>query len=186
MKQLLRLFLTVSLIVAVFTTTNLSVFAQGGDAPSEQEGSGYDPSLTPKTLIPATDLDQQKCFNVLYALDVSSDKKLESLSQKDLETLGIDGEKLTKTQFLGCAIKTGMVHLWMIPNFIEYIINFLLSVSGLIAVLFVLVGGYLYMFGGIGSDKERGKNAIIYGIAGFIVALVAWVVVNAIQILVTS
>lgn len=149
-------------------------------------GSGYDPKLDPKTLIPNTNLDQQKCFNVLYALQISDSHNLETLSKADLEKLGVPGTQLSATQVLGCAIKTGLVKLWMLPLFIKYIIDFLLSVAGLIAVLFLMVGGYLYMFGGLSADKEQGKNAIIYGIAGFIVALLAWVVVNAIQLLVTS
>ncbi len=149
-------------------------------------GGGYDPTLDPKTLIPSTDLDQQKCFNILYALQISDEQNLASLTIEDAKTLNIPGGKLTATQMLGCAIKTGLVKLWMLPIFIKYIIDFLLSIAGLIAVLFVMVGGYLYMFGGLSSDKEKGKNAIIYGIVGFVVALLAWVVVNAIQLLVTS
>ncbi len=154
--------------------------------PNNKSGSGYDPTLDPKTLIPSTDLDQQKCFNILYALQISDEQNLASLTIEDAKTLNIPGGKLTATQMLGCAIKTGLVKLWMLPIFIKYIIDFLLSIAGLIAVLFVMIGGYLYMFGGLSSDKEKGKNAIIYGIVGFVVALLAWVVVNAIQLLVTS
>ncbi len=154
--------------------------------PNTKTGGGYDPTLDPKTLIPSTDLDQQKCFNILYALQISDEQNLASLTIEDAKTLNIPGGKLTATQMLGCAIKTGLVKLWMLPIFIKYIIDFLLSIAGLIAVLFVMIGGYLYMFGGLSSDKEKGKNAIIYGIVGFVVALLAWVVVNAIQLLVTS
>ncbi|MBI2453756.1 hypothetical protein HYV58_01100 [Candidatus Peregrinibacteria bacterium] len=87
---------------------------------------------------------------------------------------------------LGCAIKLGRVHLFMLPFFITFLIQFLLSIAGLIAVLFVVLGGYWYVVSGLVEDKEKGKNYILHALMGLIVALSAWIVVNFIQVALTS
>ena len=87
---------------------------------------------------------------------------------------------------LGCAIKTGKIRLFMVPFFMTYIIQFLLSIAGLVAVLFMVIGGYKYVVGGLTEDKESGKKTILHALVGFIVALSAWIVVNFIQVALTS
>lgn len=79
---------------------------------------------------------------------------------------------------LGCGIKTGDMRLWMIPYYIRFILEFLLQIAGLVAVGGIVFGGYLYMFAGVSDEKDRGKKAIMYGVAGIIVAMVAWGFVN--------
>lgn len=87
---------------------------------------------------------------------------------------------------LGCALKWGKIRLFMIPFFITYIVQFLLSIAGLIAVLFVVYGGFRYATGGLTEDKESGKKIIQHALIGLVVALSAWIVVNFIQIALTS
>lgn len=87
---------------------------------------------------------------------------------------------------LGCAVKTGKIRLYMVPFFITYLIQFLLSIAGLVAVLFMVIGGYKYVVGGLTEDKESGKKTILHALVGFIVALSAWIVVNFIQVALTS
>ncbi|MBP9718770.1 hypothetical protein KBD59_05770 [Candidatus Gracilibacteria bacterium] len=87
---------------------------------------------------------------------------------------------------LGCAIKTGRIHLYMMPYFIMNLVEFLLQIAGLIAVLFVVFGGYKYAVGGIGEDKESGKKTIMYALMGLVVALSSWIVVNLVQLALTS
>lgn len=87
---------------------------------------------------------------------------------------------------LGCAVKYGKIRLYMIPFFITFIVQFLLSVAGLIAVLFMVVGGYHYVIGGITEEKENGKKTIMHALMGLIIALSAWIVVNFIQVAFTS
>ena len=79
---------------------------------------------------------------------------------------------------LGCGIKTGRMKLWMIPYYIKSLIEFALSIAGLVAVGAMVAGGYFYLFGTLMDDKEKGKRAVIYGIGGFVVVLLAWAVVN--------
>lgn len=87
---------------------------------------------------------------------------------------------------LGCAIESGKIRLYMVPFYITFIIQFLLTVAGLIAVLFVVIGGYHYVVGGLTEDKEKGKKTIFNALIGLIVALSAWIIVNFIQVALTS
>ncbi len=90
------------------------------------------------------------------------------------------------SEVLGCGVKTGRLKFYMVPFFITYLIQFLLSLAGLVAVLFMVIGGYKYVVGGLTEDKESGKKTILHAIVGFIVALSAWIVVNFIQVALTS
>jgi len=91
-----------------------------------------------------------------------------------------------REEFLSCGIKTGDIHLWMLPYYITYIIEFLIGVAGLISVLFVIVGGYYYAWGGVTEDKEKGKKAVMYALIGLALASLAWIIVNIIQTQLTS
>ena len=87
---------------------------------------------------------------------------------------------------LGCAIKTGKIRLYMVPFFITSLIQFLLGIAGLVAVLFMVIGGYRYVVGGLIEDKESGKKTMMHALIGLVVALSAWIIVNFIQVALTS
>ncbi|MDA1061242.1 MAG: hypothetical protein O3B47_05650, partial [bacterium] len=87
---------------------------------------------------------------------------------------------------LGCAIKTGNIKLWMVPYFIRTILEFVIGLAGLIAVGGVVYGGYLYLFAGISEDKDKGKKAIMYGVAGMAITMVAWAFVNIVLAVLTG
>lgn len=92
-----------------------------------------------------------------------------------------DDNSQERDNLLGCAIKTGKVSLAMIPYFITYIINFLLSLSGLISVLFIVIGGYQYVYGGLGEgSKDKAKKTITHALMGLAIAILAWSIVNVI------
>lgn len=93
-------------------------------------------------------------------------------------------EKISKA--LGCAVKLGKIRLFMVPLFITFLIQFLLGIAGLVAVLFVVIGGYHYVVGGLIEEKEKGKTTIRNALMGLIVALSAWMVINFIQVALTS
>lgn len=98
-----------------------------------------------------------------------------------------EGDRREKiSQALGCAVKLGKIRLFMVPLFITFLIQFLLGIAGLVAVLFVVIGGYNYVVGGLTEDKEKGKKTILHALMGLIVALSAWIVVNFIQVALTS
>ncbi len=94
------------------------------------------------TLLPEETSDCTKTEEALNKLTIKDQKDLMKTNERD----GI----------LGCAIQTGNIHLWMLPYYITYIIEFLMNIAGLISVLFVIIGGYLYAWGGLTEDKEKG------------------------------
>ena len=91
-----------------------------------------------------------------------------------------------KNAALGCAIKSGRLNLWMLPFFISYIANFFIGIAGIVSVLFVLLGGFWYMTGGLTDDKEKGKKTITYALMGLVITLLAWIVINIIMVQVTG
>ncbi|MDP2624775.1 MAG: pilin [Candidatus Peregrinibacteria bacterium] len=92
----------------------------------------------------------------------------------------------TRANFLGCAIKTGIIKLWMVPFFITFFANFFIGLSGIISLLFVVLGGFWYMTGGITDDKEKGKKTIMYALVGMSITLLAWIIVNVIMVQITG
>ncbi len=98
----------------------------------------------------------------------------------------VKGSRTALQNVLGCALRTGHIHLFMLPFLVTFLIQFLLDMAGLVAVLFIVYGGFKYVVGGVSEDKEAGKKAITHAIVGLVVALSAWIVVNLIQIALTT
>lgn len=92
----------------------------------------------------------------------------------------------TVNDILGCAIKTGRISLQMVPYFITYISNFLLSIVGLISILFIVIGGYQYIAGGLTDEKTKAKQYIYHALLGMGIAIMAWVIVNMVITIITS
>ena len=83
-------------------------------------------------------------------------------------------------------IQSGQIHLSDLPAFIVYFINFGIVIAGSLSLLFLVIGGYRYIIGGImQSEREEGKNTVIYAIIGLVVSLLAWAILNIVQLLVT-
>ena len=62
---------------------------------------------------------------------------------------------------------------------IQNIINWVLAAMGLIAVIMVIVGGFTYMTSqGDPTKTKKGRDTILYGIIGLIIALLAFAIVN--------
>ncbi len=91
-----------------------------------------------------------------------------------------------RDNLLGCAIKTGRISFQMAPYFITYVSDFVLSLIGLVCVLFIVLGGYYYIYGGLTDQKEKGKKTIEHALMGMAVAILAWVIVGAIMSIVTG
>jgi hypothetical protein len=86
---------------------------------------------------------------------------------------------------LGCAIQTGRVSLAMIPYFLQYFSNYFLGIVSLIALLFVVIGGFMYTTGGVSEQKDTGKTFITNALIGMAVAFLAWTIVNVLLAVVT-
>ena len=62
---------------------------------------------------------------------------------------------------------------------IQTVINFFLFFLGLVAVGFIIYGGFLYVTSqGDDGNTEKAKNIIIYAIIGIIVILVSYALIN--------
>ncbi|MBT4917639.1 hypothetical protein HN709_04415 [Candidatus Peregrinibacteria bacterium] len=90
------------------------------------------------------------------------------------------------TDILACGIKTGNIPLWMVPFYLRWILEFIIGLAGLASVAGLVVGGYMYMFGGLSSEKDKGKNAIKNAVIGLVLTLTAWAIVNVVLSLVTG
>jgi len=113
-------------------------------------------------ILPSTNKDYQACKNLLI-----------KQSNYDNETLA-------------CAIKTGEIHLSMLPYFVGYIIKFLLGIAGLISVMFMVYGGYQWVIAGVSEKQDAAKKTIWHALIGFVVVLISFAVVSIVQTIVTG
>lgn len=79
---------------------------------------------------------------------------------------------------VGDKCKTGEWSFEDIPKVISYATNVLLGFTGTISMIAIIFGGYKYAIGSSQGDTTKGKEAIIYGIVGFIVSALAWFIVR--------
>lgn len=91
-----------------------------------------------------------------------------------------------RNNILACAIKTGRVSLTMLPYYVKYIADFLLGLSGVVSMLFIVVGGYFYVWGGLTDNKEKGKKTVINAIIGLILAILSWSIISMFISVLTS
>lgn len=62
---------------------------------------------------------------------------------------------------------------------LSIIINVILSVLGIVAVIVIILGGFTYITSnGDAAKVTKGKNIILYGVIGLVVALLAFAIVN--------
>lgn len=143
------------ILAFVLFSTSLPVFAASG------------------TVLPSTEESVEGCKAIMSKIQQKT-----TAERKEIfgENKTVDG--LTADNILACGIRTGDIHLWMIPYYIRYILEFIIGIAGLVAVGGIVYGGYLYLFAGVSDDKDKGKKSIMYGVAGMIITLVAWAVVN--------
>lgn len=61
------------------------------------------------------------------------------------------------------------------------IVNFILGFLGLVAVLFVIYGGFLYVTSaGNGEKVDQGKKIITYAVVGIVIILISFALINTI------
>ena len=93
---------------------------------------------------------------------------------------------LSKEEMMACALKSGNMSFWMVPFFINNVLEFIIALAGLITVLMILIGAYYYIGGGVTDDKEKGKTIIKYALGGFVLVLSSWVLVNVLLLVLTA
>ena len=66
-----------------------------------------------------------------------------------------------------------------LPDLIVGILNAIIAISGIIAVIFVLIGGINYMTSAGDSAKlQKAKSTILYACIGMIIAVLSFAIVN--------
>ena len=80
----------------------------------------------------------------------------------------------------------GTLELFDIPKYIKYLTEKAVWIAGLIAVIFVMIGGYKYIIGAYKENQEDGKNAIINVITGLAYVLLAWMLIDLVIRLITE
>jgi len=74
-----------------------------------------------------------------------------------------------------------------LSDLIVRVVNILLTFGGVIAVVFVIIGGYQYLVsGGNEETAEKGKKTLINAIIGIVVIVLAYAIINVIVNLVGS
>lgn len=160
------------ILITLFVLVSITpVYADDSDPATPEEQEQF------PGILPGTEETAENCKTKLDEFQTNFETKIQEFNTN---------QNGYRTTILGCAVKTGRIELWMIPYYITYSVQFILTIAGTICVLFILIGGYYYIFGGISDDKEKGKNTIKYAIIGFIVVLMAWILVNFVQVQITS
>ncbi len=99
----------------------------------------------------------------------------------------VDNPQFTENDILGCSIITGRIRFAYVPRFIVYSLELLTILSGVLSLLFVILGGYYYLINSFsGSDTDKGKSYIKNAITGLILSMSAWAIINLIQLFFTS
>jgi len=70
------------------------------------------------------------------------------------------------------------ITLWDIPNMIKNAINFFIWIAWTISIIFIIIWAYKILFGSLQQDKTKWKDTIIMAIWGFIIATLAWFIVQ--------
>lgn len=64
-------------------------------------------------------------------------------------------------------------------NIIKGIINLLITISGIISVIMIIVGGIKYSTsGGDSSAISSGRDTLVYAVIGLVVSIMAFAIVN--------
>lgn len=180
---------------------SFTVFAQGAGEGADKAVSGEGTQVPPGAGPPATDASA-------FDDEPEGDEFLESIKRSG--TL-LPGTGLTKVQceekygkyyrheeefdptnkeemrnFLACSIMLGKISFWMIPHYVVYFIEFLVGIAGIIAILFLVIGGFRYVLAGAAEgQREAAKATIRNALLGLVIVFISWVVVNTIQFMLT-
>ncbi len=139
-------------------------------------------------IIPAPEEEGELTCGAAY---MSAQKEVEGktvIDRAELKKL-LTGEKTVpgaKAPSLGTKIKGGCVQLSDVPFIVIHLINICTKLAGTIAVIFLLYAGFQMIVSGVTDDREKAKNTIKYAITGLIVSFLAWVIVNLVQVQLTS
>ncbi len=174
----MRKFLAIIAVVFMFGAQSSVVFAVDGTILPEPTTPAYSDTENNETVF--------ACRGLMNQVEAFDEDKKKEIFAGDWNVSHQGGFAYTAYDILACGVKTGNIKLWMMPYYIRYILQFAIGLAGLIAVGGVVYGGYLYLFAGVSEDKDKGKKAIMYGVAGMVITMVAWAFVNIVLAVLTS
>lgn len=119
--------------------------------------------ITPRTLAALSAVTATSAWSAAFA----ADGKLEECGI--LAGAGTDCKR---------KLRNGDISFDDVPLIIQSATTILLGLTGTISMIMIIVGGFKYALGSIEGDKTKGKEAVIYGIAGFAVSASAWFIVK--------
>jgi len=68
-----------------------------------------------------------------------------------------------------------------LTGFINYVILFILGFAGIVAVLFLIIGGYQYILSGANEESaEQGKKTIQNAVIGIVIIILSYTIVTVI------
>ena len=92
--------------------------------------------------------------------------------------VGATSYELMNNMIHGAANNAG-VPSTSLQSFIGTILNVVFAVIGLVSVFMIILGGFTYMTSqGDAAKVKRGKDTLLYGIIGLLIALLAFAIVN--------
>lgn len=88
---------------------------------------------------------------------------------------------LTYDTQTGLCVPAGQKDL-SVNDFIIKVINVLLSVAAAIAVLFIIIGGFMYVTSaGNAEQAEKGRTTLVNAVIGLIIIILAYVIVGVVN-----
>ena len=129
-------------------------------------------------------------FVLIFANNIAAAEQTFTLIPTEIEAdddaTDEEKAKIDKHNSLVDAFRTGNFEIWQLGDYVQYLIEILIVLAGGISVLFIVIGGYEYMIGSITDDKEAGKKTIAYALGGFAISVLAWTIVNFVQVWLTG
>lgn len=175
-KLFFRLILSFLLLFALVNSA-----AYAADTTKADESRSLLPGIAQEAKFPVKDLprEMQSRFSTSEGMIlISNCRQLKDLKQ-------MVGPAL-HGKYLASKIRCGLMQMGDIPYYIKHALEFFIWLAGTVAVIMVMVGGYQYAIGGITENKEQGKKTITAALIGLMVTLVAWVIINVVQAIITA
>jgi len=88
--------------------------------------------------------------------------------------------------YLSKKFQQGTLELYDIPKYIVYLSQKSVAIAGILGIIFVMIGGYLYLTGSFTESSDKGKQTILNVIWGLAFVSFAWMIIDIIIRLVTD
>jgi len=99
-------------------------------------------------------------------------KKLTTLSKRSKIKLISSGILLSQW------FPTELSNRWSLPLIVQNVLRIVFVLAGVIAVVYLVWGGYQYITSGGGEGAENGKKTIVNAVIGLIIIIAAFAIVN--------